>query len=363
MKDILKNKKDSIKETKHKNNIIKRNFLKIFSLLLFLQIIILIILYFILYKKNYRGKNQLNNLNLMIYNQNNKSKLMELDYDNSKFAIIRDYCYICGLISFYIHYLGCITTFINRGYIPIIDLSFPNIMNRFNSSLILGNPWEFFFNQPLGYSLINIKKKAKNIKYFKCIIPYSINEIHNIYTNKFSLDFYHFLSNKYLSIKDNIIKEADIIKKQLFNNSNNILGVLARGTDYIARKPKFHPIPPTTTMIFKDIEKLNKTYNYEFIFLTTEDDIIKTKFINKYGHKLKMFNFHKNIRYDYQKPKLLYYNKNINGNLNYMKVYLINIILLSKSIDIISARTGGAIGAFIFTNGFRNIKIYNLGYY
>ena len=71
----------------------------------------------------------------------------------------------------------------------------------------------------------------------------------------------------------------------------------------------------------------------------------------------------KDITYNYKAKEYLCYNKNINGNLNYNKVYLINIIILSKCTDIISAKTGGAIGTFILSNGFRNNKIYNLGYY
>ena len=55
--------------------------------------------------------------------------------------------------------------------------------------------------------------------------------------------------------------------------------------------------------------------------------------------------------------------KNINGNLKYMKIYLFNIIILSKCIDIISARTSGSMGIFILSNGFRNAKVYYLGTY
>ena len=46
-----------------------------------------------------------------------------------------------------------------------------------------------------------------------------------------------------------------------------------------------------------------------------------------------------------------------------MKIYLINIIILSRCIDIITARTNGSIGLFIFSNGFRNSLIYYLGQY
>ena len=46
-----------------------------------------------------------------------------------------------------------------------------------------------------------------------------------------------------------------------------------------------------------------------------------------------------------------------------MRTYLINIIILSKCLDIITSKTAGSIVTFILTNGFRNIKVYNLGHY
>ena len=39
------------------------------------------------------------------------------------------------------------------------------------------------------------------------------------------------------------------------------------------------------------------------------------------------------------------------------------MIILSKCIDILAARTNGSMAVFIFTEGFRNTKIYNLGKY
>lgn len=102
---------------------------------------------------------------------------------------------------------------------------------------------------------------------------------------------------------------------------------------------------------------------YDWIFITTEDDIIREKFINKYGKKLKYIKYKTNINYDYRKKPLLGFNKNIIGNLSFMRIYLINIIILSKCIDIIASRTSGTIIAFVLSNGFRNKIIYNLGKY
>ena len=95
----------------------------------------------------------------------------------------------------------------------------------------------------------------------------------------------------------------------------------------------------------------------------TEDDFIRERFINEFGRKLKFIKYKKKINYNYKQKNFICLNEIIVGNIEYSKIYLINIIILSKSTDIICARTGGAIGAFILTNGFRNTKIYYLGFY
>lgn len=134
-------------------------------------------------------------------------------------------------------------------------------------------------------------------------------------------------------------------KKRLFNGSSNVLGILARGTDYISKKPRKHPISPTVKLMFEDIKKMKESWNYDYFFLTTEDEIIKRKFINEFKGKLKTFG--NTININYKKKGLLCYNSKISGNIEYMINYLINILILANCIDIITARTGGAIGAFI----------------
>ena len=170
---------------------------------------------------------------------------------------------------------------------------------RLSSKFINNNPWEFFFNQPFGYKLKDVLNKAKNIKYFECEKPYKSYPSSNIYINNVLMDYWHDLSIKYIPIKDEIIKQSFNIFKKLFKNSINILGVLARGTDYIAIKPKHHPIPPTIDIIIKDIKKMNKNNNYDWFFLSTEDEIIKNKLILEFGYKLKFLK-NKQIKYNYK---------------------------------------------------------------
>ena len=66
--------------------------------------------------------------------------------------------------------------------------------------------------------------------------------------------------------------------KNLFKGSRNILGILARGTDYITVKPSGHPIPPNIDMMIDDINEMDKKYSYDWLFLTTEDDNENLKF-------------------------------------------------------------------------------------
>ena len=337
---------DSIKHKflKHTNK--KKFFL--FVNICFLNILFYIIINF----RNIKKENK-----YIIYKQ------IKLDYENNKFAIIRDKCKCCGLFAFYKHFLGCLVTFINKGYIPIIDLSsFPNNINGFKINSINNNPWEYFFNQPYDYSLENVIKKAKNIEYFKCEYSISFPKI-NSYLNNIIIDFWHNIAIKYIPIKFKIIKKAEITFKRLFKGSKNILGILARGTDYISFKPSKHPIPPKTIIMIKDIKEMEIKNKYDWFFLATEDDLIRLKFIKEFGNKLKYLIKYKYIKYNYKKKKLLCYNKNISGNYEYIEIYLINIIILSKCMDFISARTSGAMGTFILSNGFRNIKIYFLGNY
>ena len=133
-----------------------------------------------------------------------------------------------------------------------------------------------------------------------------------------------------------------------------------RGTDYIARKPKGHPIPPTPSMVIKDIKEINTKNKYDWYFISTEDDLIRDIFIKEFGYKIK-FLISKKINYDYNKK--LFLSENIKGNIQYIKIYLLNMIILSKCIDIISSQTSGAIGVFILSEGFRYSKVYNLGTY
>ena len=299
-------------------------------------------------------------------NRNKNYNLENMQKYNNIFIVIEYKDKICGLFYFFLTFLECINTYIIKGYIPIMDLSsYPNIFNGFNVSSLNKNPWEFFFEQPFSFSLEQVKKYAKTIIYivYNGTICKEKGESLYSYKSRPNLNYWNMIALKYIPIKKDIITESKIIIKKLFKNHNkNILGILLRGTDYIAKKPKKHPIQPEPEIVIKDVIKADKKNKYDYIFITTEDDLILEKFKSRFDNKLKYYR-DKPIRYNYTEKKYLAYNTDIFGNINFHKIYLINIIILSNCIDIISSKAGGLWGAMILSKGFRNFKIYNLGYY
>ena len=279
--------------------------------------------------------------------------------ENKKFAILRrTSCEACGLFSYYIVHLGCIINYLKHGYIPILDVgSFSNILSGNNNPE--DNPWEEFFNQPCGYTLDDVVK-MKDVEIFECECVLDMPDEKTVYSKPIMLNYHHIIQEKYMSVNKNILKEAKKIWHELFRHSKNVLGIFVRGTDYSSLQPGGHSRQPSIDIIINDTITMDKQNKYDYIFLGTEDDEIRNAFIKKFGKKLK---------YLVPKDKLVYnsgyltYSKNVFGNMDFSKTYLLSIVILSKCIDIISSRTSGAAGVFIISNGFRNKLVYYLGDY
>ena len=302
----------------------------------------------------------INNQTKNNHNRINREKKHYLKTKN--FAILqRLECPQCGFFSHYIVNLGCMNKYISLGYIPIIDLkSFPNVYNGNDTNK--DNPWELFFNQPYNFTLKEVKKYGNNVQNFECTSMEKRPDEINMYYQNDSITLWHDFAKKYTPIKDEIMIEVNNIIKDLFGDSKNILGVKLRGTDYIAAQPKGHSIPPNVSQVILDVKSMDKKYNYDFIFLATEDNKIRNTFIKKFGDKLKYLIPKKKVYYS-AGDGFLTYNRNVFGNMDFLKTYLYSMIILSKCVDIISSRTSGAAGAFILSKGYRNQLVYYLGEY
>ena len=89
----------------------------------------------------------------------------------------------------------------------------------------------------------------------------------------------------------------------MFKNSSNVLGVKIRGTDYFKLKLKAHPIPPSLDLVVEGVKYLNSKNNYDWIFISSEDNNIKERFIKEFEKKIRLLNSKTKIDYNFCKTK------------------------------------------------------------
>ena len=156
--------------------------------------------------------------------------------------------------------------------IPIIDMrNFTTIYNEKTKILSTNNAWEYYFEKLNKYSLHFAYKSKK----------YYISE--NKLSGDFSLDILSKKINKYFKLikfKSYLLKKSKAFIKKNFKKNDKILGVHFRGTTYkVAQK---HAFPATSKIMIKHVKKLIRNYDYNKIFISTEEqkylDIFKKEF-------------------------------------------------------------------------------------
>ena len=285
------------------------------------------------------------------YGQENKEK---------KFYVVRRADAKVGLFSLVLTNLGYIKYAMDQDCIPVVDMS---NYDKFYSGAdaITPNMWEYYFEQPCGYSLrdINMSKKVilgKGIISFDVPFPDD-----SIAYDEGRLVYWKSIAKEHLIVKDEITRVADELKEEMFGK-DRVLGVLARGTDYINAKPLNHPVQPMPEQIMEKIDEVMLERKCHKIYLATEDKNFFKMFKDKYGDKI--------IAMDVERHETKG-NQNINEVRRLQKKsdyamardYLINILLLSKCNCLVAGNTSGSIGALLLNEEYEYKYIFNLGVY
>jgi hypothetical protein len=221
-----------------------------------------------------------------------------------------------------VHYVILQTIFAKKkGYLPIIDMKyFPTIYNEKEKILNTYNSWEYYFNNFNNFNNFS----NWNIDYIYKFFNYKFSNEKSFDTTKIRKSLYKDYK-KILSkilLKKNIKKKVDEFIKKRFKKKK-ILGVHIRGSDQ--KRAALHPYPPTLNQMIKEAEKLINKYNFDLIFLVTEEENYYIKFKKYFGPKVITYN-HFRSKNDIFKG---YPRKNHRYNLGYETI--INMILLSKT--------------------------------
>lgn len=280
--------------------------------------------------------------------------------DKTFFVIRRATCKV-GLFSLVMTNMGLVKYAVEKGYIPVIDMQ--SSANTYLEKNKIGkeNAWEYYFEQPFGYSLHDIAK-SKNIILSNGLIT-SQNEYprEDIAKNREKLESWQKWFSKYFRVRKDILDEAEKIREELFEGEKT-LGVLCRGTDYVAHRPKGHPVQPPVEEMIQHAKDIMDSRQCKWIYLATEDERAYQKFYEAFGNKLKVTNARRCSDIGKQNINDISYERE---NDNYLrgKEYLINILLLTWCQCLIAGSAGGTYGAMLMGNEKEYQFIYDLGVY
>lgn len=167
-------------------------------------------------------------------------------YPDKFFYIIRVRYENVGIMGYLRYVLFKVIYAVKRGYIPVVDMK--NGKNSYLNNNEVGkiNSWEYFFKQPCGYGLEDIRS-AKNIVYS------SLDSCES--DDLYATENYEYIA-KYILFTDEISSQIDsIIEKWKNKGINYILGLKIRGTDYILKKPYLHAKQPTVDEFIKIVDE------------------------------------------------------------------------------------------------------------
>lgn len=293
----------------------------------------------------------------LYYRETNKSYGNE-NADKTFYVIRRQDSYIgCGLFSHVITTTAGIKYALDNGYIPIVDMkNYPNLYIS-RSELHRVNAWEYYFEQPCGYSLDDIRKSQHIILSDGGIMKNRPDAMQA--PEEFKI--WKQIAENYVRIRPEIKEAMDNEWSILVEPGERVLGVLCRGTDYTSKRPKNHPVQPSLSMVNDKIKNF-RGGGYSKIFLATEDKRIFNEMKMRYKDRLIT---NKKCWVDYIDGKGIgAFNVNRENN-NFLKglEYLTTIYMLSKCQGLIAGQCGGTTGALLFNDSYDMRFIWDLGRY
>ena len=248
---------------------------------------------------------------------------------------------------------SCILTFLSHlkyaeemGYIPVID------MKHFDNEYIypeqkgIVNAWDFYFEQPAGVSL-DIAYGASKIVLSEGHFKPGYTPSEEFLNSKVSEDYDEWkrLWKKYIHFNDDTLKYLEENYQKIVNEAKteNILGVLCRGSDYFWHTEEQYNAFDKLVFVVQNVRKILEEKNIEHIFLATEDEGILQLFKKEFGEKILYI---EDERVDGKKEQRLlgevWKEKKINLREKGLK-YILNIYILSKCKCFIGTRTSGSV--------------------
>ena len=212
-----------------------------------------------------------------------------------------------GLMTHMLAALGWIQYALENGYILIIDTSGENNLYQSGKS----NTWEMFYEQPMFSKSVDDKvvreiisnenyaiahnKTRYNLTYVRMVprwitkvfsptIPFS--EANDFIKKPAEQVKWEKLYSEYIHLQPEIEQYVLDDYNRVLLNRGKVLGVLVRGAGYRKEKPYMHFIQPEMEDLIAKIDEFQKVYQWDYIYLATEEEQYETLLKEQYPDKI-----------------------------------------------------------------------------
>lgn len=163
-------------------------------------------------------------------------------------------------------------------------------------------------------------------------------------------------------VKNYISKEMEKV-----GDLSDTIGVLLRGTDYTALKPKGHPIQPDIEEVLDKVHELKRQMKYKRIYVATDEKQLLDQVISKFGGSAVVVNKRRYFDSYYEMKSgsaigEIHFDRE---NDNFLKglEYLSSLNILAECDAFVAGNCGGTYYTLLIPNKYKHIFIFNKGLY
>lgn len=259
-----------------------------------------------------------------------------------------------GLFCIFLKAIAGISYSIQNGYIPVIDMQTKENIFVSKKDRKTVNAWELFFEQPAGVSFAEIKDKPNKIVLENPLGP---SDLFELVSAPDMTHYWRTLCDKYIHFNADV---KQVIQKysNIFEPNDRVLGVLARGTDYL-NPGVGHAVQPSAEEVIAKTKESMMRNHCNKIFLATEDEAILEAMKREFGESLL---YVEQKRYQGMQPdKLGHLSDYVSGAIAMNQSYLAAMYYLSTCCCFFGGVTTGTVGVYLLSEGFEEFDFWYRG--
>lgn len=261
---------------------------------------------------------------------------------NKKFFLIDGFFEIEGIFGIWLKVFTAARYAASKGYIPIFKIvsSDANIYSDYECDDI----WNKFFLQPYGYTIQEVQESSCLTLSPNMNILNTLRYIMDQESQNRQLSWPYGIYNAQIR---NYIQER---AARFLPYPERTLGVLLRGTDYVKTHLPGHASHASPEMVINKITEIENEWDFDYIYLSTEDADICKKMKEHYGDRI---TFTDQERYTVKEGQFLvdlHQNKEPGKGFRLGAEYLCSIDLLSSCNSLIASGPCGALGEAVRRN-------------